>query len=178
MALVKPVIFQVVGYQNSGKTTFLLSLIQILTEQGYRVMTIKHHGHGGKPEGTPQKDSSRHLKAGASASIVEGDGSMILQANAISWSLEEQISLMECLQPEILLIEGHKHESYPKLILIKSDADLPLLSKLDHIKAVICWEKELFAVSQTLKVPFFHISDKNAVFQIAEKIKQYVQKDD
>jgi molybdopterin-guanine dinucleotide biosynthesis adapter protein len=177
VALVKPVIFQIVGYQNSGKTTFLVSLIQMLTEQGYRVMTIKHHGHGGKPEGTQQKDSSRHLEAGASASLVEGDGSLILQANAISWSLEEQISLMEHLHPEILLIEGHKQESFPKLILIRNNSDLQLLTKLDNIKAVICWEEELFTFSQTLKVPFFHISDQNAIHQIVDSIKQCVHKD-
>ena len=49
MALVTPFIFQIVGYQNSGKTTFLNKLISHLTAVGINTATIKHHGHGGKP---------------------------------------------------------------------------------------------------------------------------------
>ena len=95
MALVKPVIYQVVGYQNSGKTTFLLKLIQVLKGYDLKVATIKHHGHGGYPDVSQQKDSSKHLDAGAAVALVEGEGRIVLQAEDSNWNLDEQIKLME-----------------------------------------------------------------------------------
>ena len=95
MALVKPVIFQVVGYQNSGKTTITAKLIETLGESGFKTVTIKHHGHGGRPDTAKQKDTEKHLDAGALASIIEGDGRLILQADNYESTLEEQIAMLE-----------------------------------------------------------------------------------
>lgn len=41
-------ILQVVGYQNSGKTSFVSELTKQLSSAGRRVGVIKHHGHGGR----------------------------------------------------------------------------------------------------------------------------------
>lgn len=65
-------ILQIVGYQNSGKTTLMEQLIKRATTEGLRVGTIKHHGHGGVPMIEASKDSSRHELAGASVTAVEG----------------------------------------------------------------------------------------------------------
>ncbi len=43
-------ILQIVGYQNSGKTTLVEKVVYALAEQNMKVATIKHHGHGGFPE--------------------------------------------------------------------------------------------------------------------------------
>lgn len=43
-------ILQVVGHQNSGKTTLIEKCIKELTNHGIKVGTFKHHGHGGKPD--------------------------------------------------------------------------------------------------------------------------------
>lgn len=55
MAVVTPIIVQVVGFQNSGKTTFVKKLLQELSKQNIYVATIKHHGHGGKPDVVEKK---------------------------------------------------------------------------------------------------------------------------
>jgi molybdopterin-guanine dinucleotide biosynthesis adapter protein len=174
VALVKPVIFQVVGYQNSGKTTFLINLIQGLTGEGIKAVTIKHHGHGGKPEGEHGKDSGRHLEAGAIAALVEGDGRIILQAEDSNWSLEEQIRLMEFFQPDVILIEGLKLELYPKLLILRDKDDLSLLEKVNNINWIIYWEDSL---REKIKpgIPSFHIEDKQTVQLITQTIKKYVQ---
>lgn len=65
-------IIQIVGYQNSGKTTLMEQLIKHATKEGLRVGTIKHHGHGGAPVENLSKDSNRHEQAGARVSAVEG----------------------------------------------------------------------------------------------------------
>ncbi|WP_342430244.1 molybdopterin-guanine dinucleotide biosynthesis protein B [Neobacillus sp. FSL H8-0543] len=174
MALVKPVIFQVVGYQNSGKTTFLINLIQALTKEGIKAVTIKHHGHGGKPESERGKDSDRHLEAGALAALVEGDGRLILTAEDSNWGLEEQIRLMEFFQAEVILIEGHKLELYPKLLILRNKADLSLIEKVDNINWIIYWEDSIRESIQ-LGIPSFHIEDKASIQLISQTIKKYVQ---
>ena len=42
-----PSILQIVGYQNSGKTTLVEKIVHALAESEMKVATIKHHGHGG-----------------------------------------------------------------------------------------------------------------------------------
>lgn len=73
-------ILQVVGYQNSGKTTLMEQLIREATATELRVATIKHHGHGGIPDVESSKDSTRHERAGAAVAAVEGGGVLRLSA--------------------------------------------------------------------------------------------------
>ncbi|MCS0672603.1 molybdopterin-guanine dinucleotide biosynthesis protein B [Cytobacillus firmus] len=161
MAMVKePVIFQVSGYQNSGKTTLVNKIISGLKGKGLSVVTIKHHGHGGKPETPEGKDSSNHIESGAAASIVEGGGRLLLQAEKKSWSLEEQIKIAVQLQPDVVLIEGHKKASYPKALLLRSDEDRYLMEELTNICALFCWEdKVIKQKAADLETPFFSIRD-------------------
>lgn len=179
MALVKPVIFQVVGYQNSGKTTVTMKLIQTLKEHGLKSVTIKHHGHGGKPDVFQQKDSTKHLVAGAQAALVEGDGRLILHAENSVWDLEEQIKLMESFHPDVILIEGFKLKKYPKLLLLRETNDLSLLTKVNNVKVIIYWDDEIkrFLEEQT-KIPFYAIEDEMGIVQTVQTIKKEVHKID
>lgn len=161
MAMVrKPIILQIVGFQNSGKTTVVKKLIQRLAAENFNVATIKHHGHGGKPDIVEEKDSSQHIASGACASLIEGDGRILLQAEKHSWSLCEQISILKILQTDIILIEGHKQAAYPKIVLVRDEEDLYHLSKLKNIQSVFFWNKEwLEQKCQLQSVPFFYIND-------------------
>ena len=177
MVLVKPVIFQIVGYQNSGKTTFILKLIQALKKQGLKTATIKHHGHGGKPEEIPEKDSTKHLNAGAQASLVEGDGRMILQLEKSQIPLEDQIMLLESLYPDIILIEGHKHKDYPKLVLVRGLEDLPLLSTVTNVKIIINWTEELNGfLKEQQEIPCFSIQEPTALMWVTDFLKNMFKK--
>lgn len=176
MALVRPIIFQVTGYQNSGKTTYTQKLIQSLKAAGISVATIKHHGHGGKPEVQQEKDSTKHLTAGAFASIVGGGGRIILQAEDIEVGLEEQIGLLGFFQPDVILVEGFKNKSFPKVILIRSQSDLPLLSEVTNIKAILYWQEELGETIQSqMDVPCFQINDFNSVDWIVQLLRNCVE---
>ncbi|TKC20101.1 molybdopterin-guanine dinucleotide biosynthesis protein B [Robertmurraya kyonggiensis] len=139
--MVNPTIFQIVGYQNSGKTTLIKKLIRELAELGLTAVTIKHHGHGGKPDFQEGKDSYQHLQAGALATLVEGAGHLLLQSEKNKWSLEEKIQLLSFFKPNVILIEGHKPESFPKVVLIRNEEDLTLLDELDNIKVVFYWNQ-------------------------------------
>lgn len=173
MALVKPVVFQVVGYQNSGKTTFTTKLIKALKDRSLKTVTIKHHGHGGKPDAADQKDSSKHLSAGAIASIVEGDGRLLLQAENFQHSLEKQIELLKLFYPDVILIEGYKQENYPKLLLVRDKQDLILLETVKNVMAVVYWMEEMRdMITAKWSIPSFLIDDEAAIIWIAESIQR------
>jgi molybdopterin-guanine dinucleotide biosynthesis protein B len=172
MALVKPAILQIVGYQNSGKTTMIIKLIEALSGLGFKTVTIKHHGHGGKPADVEQKDSTRHLSAGAAASIVEGGGSLILQADSISFTLDEQIKLL-CLSinPDVILIEGHKQANYPKLLMVRDPEDLSLLHQVSNVQAVIYWNKAVKECLTTVNIPCFAMEDAELIHECVGLLK-------
>jgi len=133
-------IIQIVGYQNSGKTTLVEKLIVKAKQNGLRVATIKHHGHGGVPDdigSAKSKDNIRHYKAGAIVSSVEGDGVLQLSAKVDSWSLEKSIKFHKFFSPHVLFVEGYKQEHYPKVVLVRNQNDLSLLHSLTNIMCVI-----------------------------------------
>ncbi|MCP1125612.1 molybdopterin-guanine dinucleotide biosynthesis protein B [Bacillus sp. 3103sda1] len=160
-------VLQVVGYQNSGKTTLAEKLIRALTNEGVRVGTIKHHGHGGYPELPLQKDSERHREAGAIVSAVEGDGLLSLSATS-HWSLEKIIRLYTCFEAEVVIVEGYKKEQYPKVVLLRSDEDASLLESVENVIAVITWNEAPETWHENYKV--FRITEE------AEYIKWLVQR--
>jgi molybdopterin-guanine dinucleotide biosynthesis protein B len=179
MALVTPVIFQVVGYQNSGKTTITSKLIIALVERRIKTVTIKHHGHGGKPESIPHKDTEKHLNAGALASMVEGEGSLLLQTENGYYSLGDQFELMKFFQPDVILIEGYKLEPFPKLLLLRNEKDLSLLKTVSNIVAIFYWEDEMEKnITSTTNIPSFHIDDKRAIIWTVELLQELVHKID
>lgn len=160
MAMVDATIFQIVGYQNSGKTTFIKRLISQLQQSNLSIVTLKHHGHGGKPDFQEEKDSHQHLKAGAVASLVEGAGHLLVHAEKSSWSLEEKLQLLSYFRPDLILIEGHKKERYPKAVLIRNRADVELLQKLDNIRVIFYWDEKLLEASKNVAdIKRFSIED-------------------
>jgi molybdopterin-guanine dinucleotide biosynthesis adapter protein len=175
VAVVKPVVFQVVGYQNSGKTTITAKLIEDLVKKGLKTVTIKHHGHGGRLAALPQKDTEKHLNAGALASIVEGDGSLMLQADNFYPSLEDQIELMKFFHPDVILIEGYKLKSFPKLLLLRDESDLSLLDTVSNVSAIVYWKEEMQEqITSRIKVPSFHINDEGALIWTAQVLQEHV----
>ena len=152
-----PSILQIVGYQNSGKTTLVEKIVYALAERKMKVATIKHHGHGGFPE-VAQKDSERHRKAGAIVSSVEGAGLLSMSSLREEWSLQEIIRLYEFFEVDTILIEGYKKESYPKVVLLRSAEDVELLRKVENIVAVITWHDAPTNLREEYKV--FHITEE------------------
>lgn len=165
-----PVIFQIAGYSNSGKTTFISKLIKLLSKEEKKVVTLKHHGHDGdKPEVQIGKDSSRHIEAGAAASIVEGGGRIILQAEQELWTLPEQIELLSLLKPDYILIEGYKQEAFQKAVLLRYPQDWELLEKLTNIAVVFYWDEGIFPESDN-GVPSFHINDDQGIQWLKDRL--------
>lgn len=164
MAMVNTYIFQIVGYQNSGKTTFINKLLSQFGTKDIRIGTIKHHGHGGKPDIIENKDSYSYVQSGAKVSIVEGAGRVILHAEKELWSLEEQIRIMKFLEMDLILLEGHKYKDYPKAVIINSEGDLQLLDELTNIKIVLFRQQAVREKFQnSLKVSTYLVDDNEGI---------------
>ncbi|MEB7453404.1 molybdopterin-guanine dinucleotide biosynthesis protein B [Lysinibacillus sp. fkY74-1] len=148
-------IIQIVGYQNSGKTTLMEQLIKHATKEGLRVGTIKHHGHGGAPVENLSKDSNRHEQAGARVSAVEGGGTLRLSIHQHSWRLADILTIYATLSMDIILIEGYKREHYPKVVLLRTAQDRVLLQQISNILCVIYWPS--YPIDQNLPSPAFSI---------------------
>lgn len=151
-------ILQIVGYQNSGKTTLMERLITQATTEGFRVGTIKHHGHGGIPMIESSKDSVRHEKAGASITAVEGQGTLRMSIHESNWQLADILAIYETFHMDIIFIEGYKNEDYPKVVLLRQAEDQSLLEKVTNIVCVLYWPT--YPLNKPLDYPTFSIHEK------------------
>lgn len=153
-------IIQVVGYQNSGKTTVIEKIIAYFDHTGRQVGTIKHHGHGGEPASIDDgKDSFRHRQAGAVATTVEGDGVLQLQASNKKWELIDILAMYSQIDLNLIIIEGYKDAPYQKIVMIREEKDIDLLTTLVNIKAVITW----------IPLDLVEITEKYELFSIHEE---------
>lgn len=113
MKLLPPAIC-LIGTSNSGKTTLLTRLIVILKQRGFRVGTIKHHPH---PFTIDQrgKDSWRHQQAGADATVISAPDQTALIKKTDGQLPPEDIISSYLNDMDLILIEGFKHSSFPKI---------------------------------------------------------------
>jgi molybdopterin-guanine dinucleotide biosynthesis adapter protein len=152
-------VLQVVGYQNSGKTSFVVDYIEAAVMQDLKVGTIKHHGHSGAIKLDDQKkDTGKHRQAGAHVSLVEGNGSFVLSSENLSLSLQQFLILYSQFQLDIIIVEGFKLESYPKVVLIRSHKDLPMLNDLLNICCIVTSVELPMEITKRYKI-FKHTKD-------------------
>ncbi|MCP4718023.1 MAG: molybdopterin-guanine dinucleotide biosynthesis protein B, partial [Desulfobacteraceae bacterium] len=84
----KPQILSIAGKSNSGKTTLLEKLIFELNSRGYKIGSVKHT-HDGFDFDKKGKDSWRHKKAGATATLVVTDTKIALVKEDTSSYIEK-----------------------------------------------------------------------------------------
>jgi len=109
----KPLIFAVSGEKNSGKTTLIEAVLPILTARGYSIAVVKHDGHSFAPD-VPGTDTRRFFDAGAMGTAVfDGEKFMLVKRQPV-----DETQLFEAFpEADLILIEGLKGSSYPKLFL-------------------------------------------------------------
>lgn len=127
-----PPIIQIVGYKNSGKTTLLAALIPELRSYGYRIGTAKRDAHGFDID-HEGRDTWKHYEAGAEAVAITSADKSALIRRAPS-PLHELAAAMP--EVDVVLAEGFKDAPFPKIALLRSEADLELLDRLQAVIAV------------------------------------------
>jgi molybdopterin-guanine dinucleotide biosynthesis protein MobB len=109
-----PPVVCLIGTSNSGKTTLLTLLIGILKQRGFRVGTIKHHLHPFDID-HEEKDSWRHQQAGADATVITAPSQTALIRKTEGQMDPREIISHYLNDMDLVLIEGFKHSSFPKI---------------------------------------------------------------
>jgi molybdopterin-guanine dinucleotide biosynthesis protein MobB len=130
-------VYGIVGRKNSGKTHLVTRLVSAAVARGLAVSTIKHAHHGFDVD-QPGKDSWLHREAGATEVLV---------ASASRWALLREhrgapeptlADLLARLGPcDLVLVEGFKRDSHPKLEVYRASCGQPPLGAGDaQVEAV------------------------------------------
>ncbi len=116
MGYMKPEIIAVVGKSNSGKTTLLEKIIPELKSRGYRLGIVKHAHHGFEMD-KKGKDSWRHKKAGADATLVISPATIALVKDEEPESVQDIRKYLSDM--DIIITEGFKREMIPKIEIFR-----------------------------------------------------------
>ncbi len=129
-------IISVVGWSNSGKTTYLERLIPELTRRGYRLCAVKHDVHGFEID-TPGKDSWRLKQAGAAVSVISSPGKVAVIADTDHDLTLAEIRDRFILDVDLIVSEGFKGDIHPKIeVFRKGTRDALLCTAADNLLAV------------------------------------------
>ncbi|WP_025771299.1 molybdopterin-guanine dinucleotide biosynthesis protein MobB [Thioalkalivibrio sp. HK1] len=121
------------AWSGTGKTTLLRRLLPILAGRGIRTGMIKHAHHDFDVD-TPGKDSYELRKAGATQMLISSRRRWALM---VERPIEREPSLDEILLDldqeflDLILVEGFKHERFPKIELHRPDFGRPMLHPKD-----------------------------------------------
>ena len=163
----KPPVFGVAGWKNSGKTTLLAQLIEEFTRRGYKVGAIKHAHHGFDMD-QPGRDSYRFREAGAQEiAVVSARRVAILQElrDEPEPGLDDMIERLQ--GSDIILVEGFKRNAHPKIEARREEA-MKREALAGNIEGVVAVAANYEA--ETGGLPLFRLDD---VTEIADFITRY-----
>jgi molybdopterin-guanine dinucleotide biosynthesis adapter protein len=149
-------VFGIAGWKNSGKTTLAARLVTELTRRGYAVTAIKH-AHESFDIDHPGRDSYRLREAGARRVILSSPKRWALMHELGD---SPEISFKDILSEagicDLILVEGFKHESFPKIELRREgSASRQPLAGVPEIVAVASDRPG----DETESLPIFHLDD-------------------
>jgi molybdopterin-guanine dinucleotide biosynthesis protein B len=117
------------AFSGTGKTTLLTQLIPLLKAQGLRVGLLKQSHHDVEID-HPGKDSHRLRHAGASPVMLASPYRRVLiteHEDQHERGLAEELAHFPCAAVDLILVEGYKHEAFPKIELHRPSLGKPLL---------------------------------------------------
>ena len=129
-------IVSIVGKSDTGKTTLLEKVVRELKSRGHIIATIKHDAHSFEID-HKGKDSWRHKQAGAALTVISSPTKIALVADA-----DHDQSLTEIREKyihgvDLIITEGYKRESHPKIEVFQRELHRELLCTDDeHLVAI------------------------------------------
>ncbi len=117
-----------VAKSNTGKTTLLEKVIQELEKRGYRIGAIKHDAHSFDID-HPGKDSHRLAAAGAATMLITSPEKLaLIKKHDRTPPLEELVETYFS-DVDIVLTEGFKRSSLPKIEVHRRERSPTLLCR-------------------------------------------------
>lgn len=124
-------VFGIVGLSGSGKTTLIERLLPWLAGQGLRVSVVKQSHHDIELDQLG-KDSWRHRQAGAQEVLLSTPYRWVLMHELRAAAEPPLEALLQRLSPcDLVLVEGYKRASHPKLEVWRSALGKPHLHPED-----------------------------------------------
>ncbi|MDP2269009.1 MAG: molybdopterin-guanine dinucleotide biosynthesis protein B [Deltaproteobacteria bacterium] len=133
-------VVSIVGESDTGKTTLLEKIIPELTRRGYRVATVKHdvHGFDIDHEG---KDSWRHKQAGSALTVLSSPWRVAVVEDVEKDHDIAELRDMYIRTVDIMLTEGFKRNSHPKIEVFRADRNGDLISRGDENLLAVAGDK-------------------------------------
>ncbi|NCO87409.1 MAG: molybdopterin-guanine dinucleotide biosynthesis protein B [Rhodobacterales bacterium] len=129
----------IIGYKNAGKTTLVERLVTEFTARGLRVSTVKHAHHAFDLD-QPGKDTFRHRAAGARQVMLATGTRWVLMSELRGADEPALAELLARMDPvDLVLIEGYKRDSHPKVEVHRAATGHPLIAPGDPtVRAIAC----------------------------------------
>ncbi|USH01369.1 molybdopterin-guanine dinucleotide biosynthesis protein B [Grimontia kaedaensis] len=162
------------GFSGSGKTTLLEAVIPHLKASGLRVGLLKHSHHNIEPD-KPTKDSYRLRYAGSDQLLLATSKRHMLFFEYHD-EKEREPELRECLTQldhsrlDIVLVEGFRDETLPKIEILRPSYGKPTLFTNDNHIIAVAYDQKPDAFD-AFKLPSL---DLNQPSDIAEFIKHWL----
>lgn len=157
-----------VAKSNTGKTTLLEKVIAELSRRGYRVGAVKHDAHSFDID-HPGKDSHRMAAAGAATTLITSPEKLALIKKHTGTPPLEQLIQTYFADVDIVLTEGFKRSSLPKIEVHRRERSPTLLCRGEE------HDPALLAVASNepleLDVPVLDINDP---LQVADFVEEKV----
>lgn len=105
----------IAGWKKSGKTTLTVRLVELFTQRGLKVVTVKHAHHAFDID-DGQTDSARHRRAGArQVAVVSGRRwALVTELDGVPEPNFDEI--VAALDPaDLIIVEGYKTAPIPKI---------------------------------------------------------------
>lgn len=152
-------IVSVVGKGDSGKTTFLEKLIRELSDRGVRVATVKHHIHDYDID-VPGKDSYRHARAGAFATMVSSPEKFALIHDVNGEKPLDDIARVAAeAGADLLITEGYKREGRNRIEISRKERSETLICEPAEMTGLVTNNAELAEHTAAAGVPVFDLDD-------------------
>ena len=115
-------VYSVVAYSGTGKTTLIEKLVEELKSRGLRVAVIKHDAHDFDID-HEGKDSWRFSRAGADVTVlVSSTKAAVIENRPVTL----EALLNRITDVDIIITEGYKSGSMPKIAVQRNAAGMPL----------------------------------------------------
>jgi len=154
-----------VAKSGTGKTTLVEKVIAELKQRNYRVGAVKHDAHRFEID-HPGKDSYKFSAAGADTVLLSSpDKLALIRKHAESPTIEELLDTY-FTDEDIVLTEGFKKSSLPKIEIHRPEHNDTLICRGEH------YDPTLVAVASsaqlTLDVPVLNLNDPVSVTDFIE----------
>ncbi len=154
-----PAVIGVVGWKNNGKTTLIERLVGHFTAAGLAVSTIKHTHHAADLD-RPGKDTFRHRMAGAREVVLASSARFAILHELRGAAEPELEALLARMAPvDLVIVEGFKRFSHPKIEVHRKERGTPLLARTDPSVIAVASDEPL----DDLAVPVLPLDDVPAI---------------